>query len=395
MTESPEGATRAIVVGAGAWGLPAALRLQDRGFDVTLVERFEPGGPLASSGGSSRLWRLADTVVWRARAMLETLRAMERLSERLGEPVFRRTGLVWRDDLSLPAVAEALESIGQPVERLAADRVGERFPGLRPDGRDALYVEQAGVVHADLLLARSLAAFLAAGGEFRPQTRVVGIEPGDAVARVLLEGGEALEAEQVLLTAGPGTRELLPGLGIELPLKPYIEQVVYLGDPGAEPPAPDLPGLVDCPIGDSPGIYAMPNEGRGYKVGLDQPLRALAGGTLGDDLERDERPERTEAIRARIERDLTAVPPHVLATQVCTWTDSGDGDFIVGRVAPTVTLACGDSGEGFKYAAFMGEYLSDLVAGGSGDPEFQRYWDPARFGGASDPREHFDAIGRH
>ena len=81
---------RAIVVGGGAWGLPAALQLQDRGWDVTLLERFEPGGPYASNGGSSRLWRLADTQVWRARAMLGTLAAMERLSERLGEPVFGR-----------------------------------------------------------------------------------------------------------------------------------------------------------------------------------------------------------------------------------------------------------------------------------------------------------------
>lgn len=67
----------------------------------------------------------------------------------------------------------------------------------------------------------------------------------------------------------------------------------------------------------------------------------------------------------------------------------------LGRTHPSAVLACGDSGEGFKYAAFMGEYLADLVAGGDGDPESQRRWDPRRFGGASTPREHFDAIGRH
>lgn len=245
-----------------------------------------------------------------------------------------------------------------------------------------------------IVLARSLAAFLAAGGEFRAQTRVTAIEPGEGSARVHVEGGEPIEADQVLVAAGPGTAELLPGLGMTLPLKPYMEQVVYLGDVHSDPPAPDLPGLVDCPIGDEPGIYAMPNQELGYKIGLDHPLRALAGGTLGDDLERDARPERTEAIRSRIERDIATIVPEVLGTQVCTWTDSGDGDFIVGRVHPSVVLACGDSGEGFKYTAFMGEYLAELVLGGAGDAEFQRYWDPFRFGDAA-PREHFDAIGRH
>ncbi len=389
------GRERAIVVGGGAWGLPAALRLQERGWQVTLLERFEPGGPYASNGGSSRLWRLADTQVWRARSIFETLGAMERLGDRLGEPVFRRTGLLWRDDHSLPAVAEALASIGQPVKRVSADHVGEAFPGLRPDGRDALLVEQAGVVHADRLLGGALRAFLGAGGDYRPHSRVVRIEPGATTATAVLEDGTAHEAEQLLLAAGPGTAELLPGLGLRLPLTPYIEQVVYLGDPALSPPAPDLPGLVDCPIGDEPGVYAMPNGAAGYKMGIDQPLRRLVDGTLGDDLDRTAVPDRTETIRARVERDLAAVPPIVLGTQVCTWTDSGDGDFVVGRVHPAVVLACGDSGEGFKYAAFMGEYLAELVEGGTGDPEFQAHWDPRRFGAEAEPRDHFDAIGRH
>ncbi|MBL3687918.1 FAD-dependent oxidoreductase [Leucobacter zeae] len=392
---------RAIVVGGGAWGLPAALELQTRGWAVTLVERFEPGGPHASNGGSSRLWRLADTQPWRARSLAGTVPAMERLGERIGEPVFRRTGALWRDDLSLPAVAESLDAIGHPADRVAADRVGEVFTGLRPDGRDALWVEQAGVVHADRLLQGALGAFRAAGGDYRPATRVTGIEAGESSARVLLADGSSLAADQVLLAAGPGTPELLagsggaPGLGIAVPLTPYIEEVVYVGDPGAALPAPDLPGLIDCAVGDGAGVYAMPNGAAGYKIGLDRPLRPLAHGTLGDDLDRAEDPERTEQIRSRVERDLTAIVPRVLATQVCTWTDSGDGDFVIGRTHPTVVLACGDSGEGFKYAAFMGEYLADIVEGGPGDAEYQEHWDPRRFGDATEPSGRVSAIGRH
>lgn len=396
------GRRSAIVVGAGAWGLPAALDLQDRGWDVTLVERFEPGGPSASNGGSTRLWRLADTQPWRARSLRGTLDAMDRLSERLKEPVYRRTGMLWRDDASLPAVAESLTAIGEPVERISADRVGEAFAGLRSDGRDALYVEQAGVVHIHRLLQRGLEAFIEAGGTYLPHTRVTAIEPGDASATVRFERGEHRSADQVLVAAGPGTAELLPGLGIALPLTPYIEQVVYVGDPVGAPPAPDLPGLVDCPPEtpaehgpDSAGVYAMPNGASGYKIGLDRPLRPLAGGTLGDDLDRRPDPARTETIRARVARDLTSIVPQVLGTQVCTWTDSGDGDFIIGRIHPSVVLACGDSGEGFKYAAFMGEYLAALVAGEPTDAEFDRHWDPARFGTETAPRRHYSPIGRH
>src|SRR5690606_2702786 len=123
---------------------------------------------------------------------------------------------------------------------------------------------------ADRLLSGALAAFVTAGGEYRPATRVTAIDPDPASPRVTLEGVETIAADQVLLAAGPGTRGLLPGLGIELPLTPFIEQVVHLGTPGAAQPAPELPGLVDCPIGDAPGIYAMPDGAKGYKVGLDK-----------------------------------------------------------------------------------------------------------------------------
>jgi len=385
----------AIVIGAGAWGLPAALELQDRGWSVTLIERFEPGSTFASNGGSTRLWRLADPQEWRTVAHRQTVTAMDRLSERLGVSVYRRTGLLWRDTVSLPDVARALESVAEPFQRVAADEVGSVFPGLRPDGRDALFVPEAGVVHVDQLLARALSAFTTAGGEYRPQTRVMSIHPGSDSVSVTLHDGSTVSADQVLVAAGPGTRELLSHLEIGLPLKPYAEQLVFFGDARQQPPAPDLPSLVDCPSDDEPGIYAMPNGERGYKVGLDEPLRALEGATLGDDLDRAAVPERTERIRARVERDLTAIVPRVLSTQVCTWTDSGDGDFIIGRTHPSVVLACGDSGEGFKFSAFMGTYLADLVEGGEGDARLQQHWTPERFANHSTPREHFDAIGRH
>ena len=57
-------------------------------------------------------------------------------------------------------------------------------------------------------------------------------------------------------------------------------------------------------------------------------------------------------------------------SQVCSWTDSPDGRFVLDRLLDgRVVLACGDSGEGFKFSALMGELLADLAEGVPPDPD--------------------------
>ena len=64
--------------------------------------------------------------------------------------------------------------------------------------------------------------------------------------------------------------------------------------------------------------------------------------------------------------------PRVLhSAQVCTWTDSPDGRFIIDALAPSrgggrVVVAAGCSGEGFKFSALMGTVLADLAEGRGG-----------------------------
>jgi sarcosine oxidase len=130
---------RCVVVGAGAWGLPAAAELAGRGHDVTLVDRHGVAHRLSSSPGPTRLWRLTHPDAVRVRLARRSLEAMERLADRSGQTVFLRRGLLWRDDASLPAVATALAAEGVEHEVVPAAEVG-RFPlALRPDGRDAVW----------------------------------------------------------------------------------------------------------------------------------------------------------------------------------------------------------------------------------------------------------------
>ncbi len=382
-----------LVVGAGAWGLPSAVQLAMRGHRVTLADAFGPGNPFASSGGTTRLWRAVDTSLRRARAQALAIAAMDRLSARVGAPLSRRLGLLWRDDSGLDAARSVLDALDSPYRDIPAAVVDRVLPGLRPDGRDAILVHEAGVVHADVLLRETLRFFRELGGRTLLRSRILAVEPSGSGVLARTAGGD-LRADHVVLAAGPGSPALLEGMGVRLDLQPYVEQVVHFPDPAQPERYADYPCFFDAPNGDEPGIYCMPAGAQGYKVGLDLPLRPLV---LGD-VDRSPVASRTERIRRRVERDLTAIVPVPGEQQVCSWTDSPDGDFVIDRLDDVVTVACGDSGEGFKFSALVGEHVAGLVDGRP-DPGLHEQWSLARLsahpgpdaGGTRAP----SAMGRH
>ena len=354
------------VIGAGAWGLPSALELRMRGHAVTLLDRDVPGGELSSSRGTTRLWRLADPRPEVGAVLGPAMEAMDRLSARLGTTLYNRKGLLWRDDVSLESTANTLDAAGTAYERVPSDRVDEVFPGMVDDGRDALFIPGAGVVYAACLLERTLAAFTAGGGFFPPRPRAGEPRRGPTPAEPAYFPGFLPHFPQIVFTAGPGSSRLLQQVGIDIPLRSYLEQVVHFGAPDAPDALQDAPCVFDGPHGDYAGVYGMPSAGWGYKFGLDRPLRMVDE----DDEDRSPRPAPTRELLDRVRSAFHGIVPQVLKEQVCVWTDSPDGKFIIDRVDPSVVVACGDSGEGFKFAAFVGELVADLVEGaprGAGD----------------------------
>lgn len=132
---------RCVVIGAGAWGLPTAAELARRGHQVTLVDRHGAFNQLSSSSGPTRLWRLADPDPARVRLARRGLEAMRRLSDRAGHQVFLTRGLLWRDDVSLPALTSTMgqESVRHEVvaarDVAARAAAGVRKPPRRNGGR--------------------------------------------------------------------------------------------------------------------------------------------------------------------------------------------------------------------------------------------------------------------
>lgn len=347
-----------IVIGAGAWGQPTATRLAERGHSVRLLDRWGVGNPLASSFGASRIWRVSDHRPGRVELSIASVDALERASEAAGEPVFIRRGMLWRDSSSGADTARSLAAHGLPFTEVDANDVGRFFPGLRPNGNGAVWSDTAGVVLAERSLRAEHRRFVDVGGTFMLGKVAVEILPDEVRPAVRCDDDSVLTADLVIVAAGPGFKALVdPLLPGPLPLVTRLEQVAHFGTPETLATTDAYPTFFDGPSDTEAHIYAMPTPGVGYKIGLDEPLRTWNPG----DTDRTPSPERTEVLRQRVKRDLTGVVPTLVDAQVCTFTETPDGEFIIDRLRGGVIIAGGDSGEGFKFTALMGEILADLA----------------------------------
>ena len=269
---------RVVVIGAGAWGLPTAAELVRRGHEVTLVDRHRPGNPLSSSSGPTRLWRVADPDPAAIRLGRRAVEALQRLEGRLGRPLRTSPGVIWRDaDAALAQITRAVESEGVDHTFVPSTSVADFFPGLRPDERDALWFPEAGALLAADAIAGYVELFDRGGGISWFGPEVTSVRATASGTDVALDDGRVLHADAVVVCAGPGTPDLLPGIGLEVPLRAFLEQVVHLGHVGSS--AYDaLPCLFDGPTDQGAGVYAMATPGVGYKIGIDSPLRELLPG---------------------------------------------------------------------------------------------------------------------
>jgi glycine/D-amino acid oxidase-like deaminating enzyme len=194
------------------------------------------------------------------------------------------------------------------------------------------------------------------------------IEPGhDVVGWRIEEGGvivdtakEPFAADRLVLCPGAWASNLarLPGVTFTVLRKSLFWFAA--ADPAAAAAMPAF--AFDAPEGFFYGF--PPLDCRGVKVAEHTGGRPVADPWLVDrriDADEQDRLER------RIEANLPAVSRERTAHEVCLYTMSPDGHFVVGPhpAHPQVTVAVGFSGHGFKFASVMGEVLADLTLEGA------------------------------
>jgi sarcosine oxidase len=359
----------AIVVGLGAHGSAAAAELARRGLRVVGLERFARGETMGSSGGRSRMIRIAHyetpSYVPLARASRERWRALE---AETGLPILTPSLGLYAGPADSLVVAGSLAAaragaVGHEV--LDADAIRARWPVFMPADETVAVVDtDAGILDADHAIEAHLVVAERQRAMLRFGARVVDWRPAAGGGfEVETSDGVVVGGDRLVLTAGPWTTWLVADL--RLPLVVERQPVLWV-DPPVGRSAADL-RLADLPIwlwSTAAGtFYGFPWDD---ELGLKVALHHGGANVDPDAVERTVGPADEVVVRSFVRDRMPAVDGPVRRSMVCLYTNAPDDEFIVDRhpAAPGVAFASACSGHGFKFAPLIGEILADLVTDG-------------------------------
>jgi glycine/D-amino acid oxidase-like deaminating enzyme len=336
----------ALVIGAGVFGASLADRLARAGWEVTLVDRFEPGHPRAESGGETRLIRCCHGPEgFYARS---ARRALE-LWRELGEGVLVESGVAWfarRADGWEADSERVLRAAGIPVERMSPEEGARLFPSVAVDDLAfVLHEPEAGVLRA----ADGVRALVRRAREAGAEVLAGEAQPSASQAVV---NGRTLEADHVIWACGAWLGKLFPQL---VPMRVTFQQLVLF----EAPPEWNGPGWVDFDA----AFYGHARvRGIGFKVGPDMD---------GVEVDPDTRPLQATAEGIAVAREYVAhrfpamAGAPVASAPGCHYGLTPDGQFVFARHPEheNVWLLGGGSGHGYKHGPALAEHVEAVLAG--------------------------------
>ena len=394
---------RVIVVGAGINGVTAAIELKKRGHEVILIDPGPLPHPLAASTDISKAVRAAYGADEDYTELAErSIKLWRKWNEEFGIELYHETGVMFvRRREMKPGDFEyetfkILQQRGHKVERMNSAQLWKRFPAWNPElFRDGVLEVEAGYAESGRVVAALVERARSAGVELRQNSRFSHLEEGDGRTKgIVLDNGERIVADRVVMAAGAWTPYLLPFT--KTFFRASGQPVFHL-----KPQRPDLfaperfpvfgadittTGYYGFPL-NRDGIVKIANHGPGREMSPESPQRAVTS-------------EEEENLRKFLSWAFpTLAEAPIVYARMCMYCDTHDGNFWIASNPERkgLVIAAGDCGHGFKFAPVLGGIIADAVEQKS-NPILEKFrWRPevhagtgtdvARFRGQHDQTE--------
>lgn len=348
-----------IVLGVGGMGSAACYELARRGRRVLGLEQFALAHDRGSSHGHTRIIRTAYAegveyvpLVRRAFARwyeLEQATGRHLLTEcpclNVGPP----------NSEHVAGVRASVRAHALEAEELSGAEINRRYPafnfpaeygGIVERAAGFLYVEECVRAHCD--------AALSLGATIRANEPVLGWRADASGAEVATAAG-TYRAAKLVITAGAWATKLLAGLGV--PLKVMRQTLHWFGGDSRHRRDRFPVFIADVPNGPFYGLPAIDSSGVKVARHYNAPELPTPDGVNWETSTSDIAP-----VRAFLDAHVPGAGAHTKA-QVCMYTVTPDHHFVIDvhPELPNVSVACGFSGHGFKFASAVGEVLADLA----------------------------------
>jgi glycine/D-amino acid oxidase-like deaminating enzyme len=361
--------SRVIVVGAGINGLTAAIELKTRGHKVVLVDPGPLPHPLAASTDISKAVRRAYGADEDYTALADrSIKLWRKWNEDYSVELYHEVGVMFvRRREMKPGDFEhesfkMLQKRGHKIERMNSTQLWKRFPAWNPEFyRDGVLELEAGYAESGRVVATLIGRAKSLGIELREGVRFLRLDEGDDhVSGIVLDDGQRIAADSVVVAVGAWTPYLLPFT--KKFFRANGQPVFHL-----KPRQPELfasqrfpvfgadittTGYYGFPV-NRDGVVKIANHGPGREMSPESPKRAVTAEDQGN---------LREFLSSTF--PLLADAP-IVYSRVCMYCDTHDGHF---WIAPDpdrqgLVIAAGDCGHGFKFAPVLGEIIADAAEG--------------------------------
>jgi D-hydroxyproline dehydrogenase subunit beta len=381
-----------VVVGGGIIGAACADELTRRGASVTVIERDELAS--GASGRNQGLWVPPEDPALRE-ISTRSLAQYLRLPDEAPLPVWidpQPLGTVYvaGDEGALTETTrmiEALRANGVTPEALDDATLAQVEPEIARSVAGAWLIDEGHRLDPAALTVGLALLASSRGATIRHHLSVRALRTnGDRVTGVVTDEG-VVDADEVIVAAGPWSPRLLDPLGIRLPVIGVRGWIVRI-DPGGPlvrhlvRTVESVPTAIERPTAGEVARDGMPtSEDYGSIVHPHIDGTVLVGSSRAAWLTAE--PEDPDVPRRILAEAIRVVPRIADASVVSSWWGlrpmTPDERPLIGRVRDGSIVATGHGSEGVINGAGTAELVASIVAGG--EPPFDPTpFDPFRFG---------------
>ena len=360
----------AIVIGVGSMGSATCYYLAKRGYKVLGLEQFDISHEFGSHAGQSRIIRKAyfehpDYVPLLEKAY-ENWKIFE---EEAGEQLYFKTGLLYAgtsNNEMIKGVKNSSSLYDIELEKLNRVDVAKRFHQFRfPENFEVLFEPEAGFITPEKAIRLYAAQATKNNATIYSNEKVIEWRK-DGTGIIVKTDKNSYQCNKLIITTGAWAGKMIPGFTDKIRVTRQFVAWIKTKD--------DMQfALNNFPcwmVGDDEkhgcyyGFPLLDTKKFGEPTGLKLAHHFPKEVTDPDKVDRQATEKDIQNLKYCLDKYLPEVFDSILSTKICLYANSPDENFIIDKLPgyeENVSIACGFSGHGFKFASVVGEILADLA----------------------------------